>query len=241
MTSVYSPSWAVSDSASAALPPGERGDPPVRGVRRLIGVPGLVGAEEVAEPEMHEPDRRRCPAATRDARQSLAAHSLNARVGRSRHEIDGDLDRLVLVEPVLGDQLGQHPGVDAARHVVPGRDRAERARVVDEAGRAGEARGLGHRGAEAPDRLGRVEEPPRRADVDRRIEAGQRRELAREDRLVEREQDEVEVRVGAEALEQRAQRVGELDPERDVMAGVRPEAPPRSARGGRGAPPGAGS
>ena len=73
--------------------------------------------------------------------------------------------------------------------------------------------------AEPPDGLGRVEEPPRRADVQRRVEAGQRRELAREDGLVEREQDQME-RVRAEALQQRPQGVGELDAQWDVVAGV---------------------
>ncbi len=106
---------------------------------------------------------------------------------------------------------------------MPGRDRAERAGVVDEAGRPGEASRLGDRGPEAPDRVGRVEEPPRRADVHRRVEPGQRRELAGEDRLVEGEQHQVQVRVGAEALEQRPQRVGELDRHRDVVTGVRAE------------------
>ena len=72
---------------------------------------------------------------------------------------------------------------------------------------------------------GRVEEPPRRADVDRRVEAGQRRELAGEHGLVEREQHQVEVRVGAVALEQRAQRVGELRP----RAGCRRRCRARSA------------
>ena len=57
---------------------GERGDSPVLGVGRALGVPGLVRAEEVPEPEMHEPDRRRDPATTAATRQAAAgAHSLN--------------------------------------------------------------------------------------------------------------------------------------------------------------------
>ena len=37
---------------------GERGDPPCRGVLGVLGVPGLVGAEEVAEPEVDDPHGR---------------------------------------------------------------------------------------------------------------------------------------------------------------------------------------
>ena len=73
------------------------------------------------------------------------------------------------------------------------------------------------------DRVRGVEEPPGHADVDRRVEAGQRRELAGEHGLVEGEQHQVEARVRAVALQQRAQRVGELHPDRDVVARVRPE------------------
>ena len=111
-----------------------------------------------------------------------------------------------MVEPVLGDELREHARVDAPRHVVPRRDRAERTRVVDEAGGARESGGLADRGPEPPDRVGRVEEPPGRAGEHRRIEARERRELARPQRLVDREDDEVESRRGPEALEQGAQR-----------------------------------
>ena len=37
----------------------EGGDPPVGGIVGAVGVPGLMGAEEVAEPHVHHPDGRR--------------------------------------------------------------------------------------------------------------------------------------------------------------------------------------
>src|SRR3954447_3713729 len=45
------------------------------------------------------------------------------------HELHRGLHRLVLLEPVLGDQPGQVPAVQATGHVMPGRYRAEGAGV----------------------------------------------------------------------------------------------------------------
>ena len=42
--------------------------------------------------------------------------------GEAVGEVVGDLDGLVLVEPVLGDEAGEEAGVDPAGHVVAGRD-----------------------------------------------------------------------------------------------------------------------
>src|SRR5436190_1500035 len=58
-------------------------------------------------------------------------------------EIDGHLARLVLVEPVIGDQPGEERAVHPARDVVAPRDRQERPRIVVEADRVVEPRGLG--------------------------------------------------------------------------------------------------
>ncbi len=55
-----------------------------------------------------------------------------------RDQVHRHLHRLVLVEPVLGDQLGEDAGVDAPGRVVTGRDGAEGTGVVDEAGGARE-------------------------------------------------------------------------------------------------------
>src|SRR5439155_11070682 len=59
-----------------------------------------------------------------------------------RHQVDRRLEGLILSELVLGDELGQHPSIDAAGGVVTGWDRAKRAGIVDEARGAREARRL---------------------------------------------------------------------------------------------------
>ena len=121
------------------------------------------------------------------------------------------------------------PASEPSRHVVPRRDGEERAGVVDESGAAIEARGLGHRRAEAVHGVRGVEEPPRRADVDARVEAGERSDLAREDRLVDAEQDEVEVLL--EAVGVRAAAEGSSCTR--CGPGCRDRCPGRSARTSR--------
>ncbi len=64
-------------------------------------------------------------------------------------QVDGRLDRLVLLETVFGDEASQIPRVDAARKVVPRGDGQEGSRVVDETRGVVEAGGLGHELAEA--------------------------------------------------------------------------------------------
>ena len=135
-----------------------------------------------------------------------------------------DLVRLVLVEPVLGDELGQKPAVDAPRHVVPCGDREIGARVVVEADGVVEAGGLRRELAEAAHAAGAVEEPPGRPEPQARIVAGERRELAAVGALVEREQDQREVRLVAEAIEQRLQRAHIVGAGRNVGAHVAAEA-----------------
>ena len=60
---------------------GERGDPPCRGVLGVLGVPRLVGAEEVADPEVHDPHGRGRAAVGVPAQVAAGgdrlAHSLN--------------------------------------------------------------------------------------------------------------------------------------------------------------------
>ena len=107
------------------------------GVGRVVGVPGLVGAEEPAQAQRSMRHRRCGLVSARwcgDGAVSQLEHLGGRPVTRSTA-----LGGLVLVEPVLGDQLGHPAGVEAAGHVVAGGDRAERAGVVDEAGGAGEA------------------------------------------------------------------------------------------------------
>jgi len=129
---------------------------------------------------------------------------------------------------MLGDEPGEVAAVEAAGHVVSRRDGAERAGVVDEPGRPVETRGLRDDGAEPGDRLGRVEEPPGHPGIHRGVEARDRRDLAGEGRLVDREDHQVEALGGAEPFEQRPQPPGELGGHRDVVAAVR--AVPRERR-----------
>src|SRR5207253_9446577 len=64
---------------------------------------------------------------------------------------------------------------------------------------------LGRELPEAAHALGAVEKPPGRPEPQRRVVPGKRRELARDRRLVEHEQDDGEVALVAEAVEQRSE------------------------------------
>ena len=86
------------------------------------------------------------------------------------------------------DEPAEEVRVDATREIVARRNRAERARVVVEAGGVVDARRLRDLLPKARHALDRIVEPPRRAEPHRRIVTGERRELARVSRLVEREE-----------------------------------------------------
>jgi hypothetical protein len=66
-------------------------------------------------------------------------------------------------------------------------------------------------------------EPPRRAELERRIVTGERREFAAVHRLIEREQDDAERLAVAKAIKQRSQRLHVLGPLRNVRALVATE------------------
>ena len=68
-------------------------------------------------------------------------------------------------EPVFGDEAREERAVDAARDVVPRRNRQEGARVVVEADGVVEAGGFGGLLAEAPHPFRAVVEPPGRAEL----------------------------------------------------------------------------
>ena len=103
-------------------------------------------------------------------------------------------------------QVGEQVGVDAPGEVVTRGDRAEGARVVVEAGGVVDARGLRRAdggSASCPRSLSwNHQGGPRRT---RGVVAGERRQLARVGRFVEREQQEAEARVVAVRVEQRLQ------------------------------------
>ena len=121
-------------------------------------------------------------------------------------------------EPVLGDQPGEEGAVDPPGDVVPRRDRQEGAGVVVEADGVVEARRLGRHLAEAAHALRAVVEPPGRAQLQARIMAGERRQLARIGALVEGEEDDRQARLVAEPVEQRLQRLDIIGARRDVGA-----------------------
>ncbi len=122
------------------------------------------------------------------------------------------------------DERGEEAAVDPARDVVPRRDRHERTRVVVESDGVVEARRLGRLLAEPQHALRAVVEPPRRTQLQRRIVARQRRQFARVDGLVEREQDDRQRGLVAEAVEQRSQRAHVVGPGGDVRPLVAAEA-----------------
>src|SRR5437588_2187263 len=100
------------------------------------------------------------------------------------------------------------------------RDRAERARVVVEADRVIETRSFGGELAETAHAFRRIVEPPRWSEPQYWVVPRERREFARIGSLVEREQDERQVALVAEAVEQGFQRAHIIGSRRNVGAHV---------------------
>src|SRR5947207_10347524 len=94
-------------------------------------------------------------------------------------EFGCELERLVLVDLVLGDELGEKAAVHPPCDVVASRNRQKRARIVVEADGIVKTRRLGHLLAEALHTVGAVVEPPGGAKAKHRIVSSKRRELAR--------------------------------------------------------------
>eukprot|EP00958_Prasinococcus_capsulatus_P028142 scaffold6341_cov188-Prasinococcus_capsulatus_cf.AAC.1 len=141
--------------------------------------------------------------------------------GAADGELVDGLARLVGREHLREHEAGGPVAGGAAPELVAHRDGGQRARVVVEAGEVEEARGLGHLVEVAPHAVARVVEPPGRAHLQRGVHARQRRQLARVQRLVQGEDHQAQARVRAVALQQRAQRRGELRGDGDVAALVR--------------------
>src|ERR1044071_7976324 len=122
------------------------------------------------------------------------------------------------------DETSEVVSIDASRQIVSGRNRAERARIVGEAGGVVDAGGLCRFAAEAQHSLDRIVEPPRRTQEHRGIMPGERRQLAAVRRLVEREHDKAKARVVPIIVEQMSQIARELSGNWNVSAPVRPVA-----------------
>ena len=105
--------------------------------------------------------------------------------------------RLVLIQAMGVDEVGEIGAIDPARHVVAGGNRQIGAGVVVEADGVVEARRLG--GSSRKRRMpSAVEEPPGGPEPQGRIMPGQRRELARIAGLVEGEEDDGQAGLVAE-------------------------------------------
>ena len=107
-------------------------------------------------------------------------------------QLGGQFRSVAVVEPMLGDQPRQEGAVHPASDVVTGRNRQEGPGVVVESDRVVKAGGFGGLLAEAAHAFGAVVEPPGGAELQRRIVAGQRRELAAVGRLVQSKENDRE-------------------------------------------------
>src|SRR5437773_4837797 len=114
--------------------------------------------------------------------------------------------------------------VESSRQVVPSRNGAEGARVIVEAYRVVDPRGFGGLLAKPRHAFDGIVEPPGWSQTDGRIVSGERRQLARIGRLVEREQDQSKARVVAVRVEQLGQISRVFRGNRDVAALVWSEA-----------------
>src|SRR5450759_1800932 len=117
-------------------------------------------------------------------------------------ELGRQLESLVLLDLVLGNKLGKETAVHPPRHIVTRGDRKEGARVVVEADGVVEACRLRRLLAKPLHALGAVVEPPWRAQPENRIVPCQRRELARIRRLIQREKNDGQIALVAEAIEE---------------------------------------
>ena len=113
---------------------------------------------------------------------------------------------LPVLDAVFHDQFGKETAVDPPRDIVARRDREEGAGVVVEADGVVEAGGFRGHPAEAAHAFGAIMEPPGRAKLEAGIVPGERREFAGVAAFIQREEDDRQARVIAEAVKQRLQR-----------------------------------
>ena len=128
-------------------------------------------------------------------------------------------------------ELRQPVAAHASPDLVSRRDRRERARVVDESGGVGEPADRRCGVEEAADADGAVEKPPRRAENERRVVAGKRRQLARERALVEGVGDEREPGIVPVRVQQLSEVARPFGANRDVGTDICPEAARTRRRG----------
>src|SRR5258708_30160115 len=91
---------------------------------------------------------------------------------------------------MMGHKLGQNRTVDPPCHIMPPRDRQERARIVIETHGIVEARGFGHLLSETQHSFFAVIEPPRRTKSEAGIMPGETRHLPAESRFSQRKKND---------------------------------------------------
>src|SRR5215472_8136280 len=121
---------------------------------------------------------------------------------------------------MLNDKLRQEAAIDTPSQIVTGRHRKERARVVVEAHGVVKAGRLERQLAETSQALWPVLEPPGGTESQGRVMTRKRRQLARVGALVQREDDQLQVVLIAEAIEQRLQSTDKVGGPRNVGAAV---------------------
>src|SRR4029453_2492714 len=110
--------------------------------------------------------------------------------GQAVCEVNGGFGGLLQVEPMLEDQTREEARIDASIKIMASWYGCECSRVIDKAGGVVKAGSLDGEFPEAPHPFWRVKEPPGCAQPNRWIGAGDRRQFAAIDRLIDGEKDD---------------------------------------------------
>src|SRR5690606_440458 len=145
-------------------------------------------------------------------------------LGKSIGKVAGDFDRLGFRDAVLGNEPRQKGAIDAAGDIMARRNRKKGARVVVEAYGVVEAGRFRCLLTEAHEPFRAVVEPPCRPELERWIMSSERCQLTTVSALIEREDDDREGRIVAEAVEQRVQRTNIVGRHRNIGTDVRAKA-----------------
>ena len=134
-----------------------------------------------------------------------------------------DFLRLILVQPMIGNEPRQKCAVDTPGHIMARRDRQIGARIVVEADRIVETGGLRGQFTEAAHTFRTIMEPPCGTKAQGRIVARQRREFPAVAGLIKGEEDKRQARIVAKCIEQRFQFLDIARRARNIGALVRSE------------------
>src|SRR5689334_14537318 len=161
----------------------------------------------------------------RDSLRSLIGPGLVSKTIGSLGEVvrhhERHAPRLTQIDDVPSNEARQIVCIDAAREIVSRRYRAERASIVGEAGGVLDPGSLGSFAPETHHAFNRVMEPPRRAEQDGRVVAGDWSELATIRSFVEREDYQTKPGVVSVSVQQLPQIARELRGNGHIAAAVR--------------------